>query len=61
MSAITFDTLAEVQAETLAEIIEDKLTTKRDLQELDMLMVLTFLIHNLSDNLCTNALVVLIL
>ena len=50
MTAITFDTLAyskklkavgvppeqaDVQAETLAEIIEEKLATKRDLQELE--------------------------
>ena len=51
MGAITFDTLAyakklkaagvdekqaEVQAEALAEIIEDKLATKQDLQELEL-------------------------
>ena len=51
MTAITFDTLAyskklravgvdekqaEVQAEALAEIIEDKLVTKRDLKELEV-------------------------
>ena len=51
MSTIAFDTLAyakklktvgfteeqaEVQAETLAKIIEDKLTTKRDLKELEL-------------------------
>jgi len=51
MSAITFDTLAyakklknagvseaqaEVQAESLAEIIEDNLATKRDIKELEI-------------------------
>jgi phage-related minor tail protein len=61
MSAITFDTLAytkklraagvteqqaEVQAEALAEIIDEKLTTKRDLKELELRLthILTLLL-----------------
>ncbi len=55
MSAIAFDTLAyakklkvagfteeqaEVQAEAMAELVNEKLATKRDLKELEMRLVL---------------------
>ena len=55
MSAIAFDTLAyakklkeagfteqqaEIQAEAMAELVNEQLTTKRDLRELEMRLVL---------------------